>query len=86
LLARAETLNNGIGHSDDANANADASGSGSGSGSGGGDGGAEPPLGVVLTHISADFDTLSSAVGLAKLRNHRLGAQCTFVVLPRGKA
>jgi nanoRNase/pAp phosphatase (c-di-AMP/oligoRNAs hydrolase)/CBS domain-containing protein len=43
-----------------------------------------PPLGVVLTHVSADFDTLSSAVGLAKLRNHRLGANCTFVVLPRG--
>ena len=42
------------------------------------------PLGVVLTHVSADFDTLSSAVGLAKLRNHRLGAICTFVVLPRG--
>ena len=43
-----------------------------------------PPLGVVLTHVSADFDTLSSAVGLARLRNHRLGANCTFVVLPRG--
>ena len=42
------------------------------------------PLGVVLTHVSADFDTLSSAVGLAKLRNARLGANCTFVVLPRG--
>ena len=37
-------------------------------------------LGVVLTHVSADCDTLSSAVGLAKLRNHRLGANCTFVV------
>ena len=50
--------------------------------------GAEPhggmPLGVVLTHVSADFDTLSSAVGLAKLRDARLGANCTFVVLPRG--
>ena len=45
---------------------------------------AGPPLGVVLTHVSADFDTLSSAVGLAKLRDHRLGAQCTCVVLPRG--
>lgn len=42
------------------------------------------PLGVVLTHVSADFDTLSSAVGLAKLRDHRMGAACTFVVLPRG--
>ena len=42
------------------------------------------PLGVVLTHVQADFDTLSSAVGLAKLRNARLGAPCTFVVLPRG--
>ena len=30
---------------------------------------AGPPLGVVLTHVSADFDTLSSAVGLAKLRD-----------------
>jgi len=49
-------------------------------------GSADPgaPLGVVLTHVSADFDTLSSAVGLAKLRNARLGANCTFVVLPRG--
>ena len=49
-------------------------------------GAADPgaPLGVVLTHVSADFDTLSSAVGLAKLRNARLGANCTFVVLPRG--
>ena len=44
----------------------------------------DPPLGVVLTHVSADFDTLSSAVGLAKLRDSRLGAPCTFVVLPRG--
>ena len=41
-------------------------------------------LGVVLTHVSADFDTLSSAVGLAKLRNHQKGENCTFVVLPRG--
>ena len=41
------------------------------------------PLGVVLTHVSADFDTLSSAV-FGEAANHRLGANCTFVVLPRG--
>lgn len=51
---------------------------------GGNIGGWSKNLGVVLTHVSADFDTLSSAVGLAKLRNHQLNENCTFVVLPRG--
>jgi hypothetical protein len=51
---------------------------------GGNTGGWSKNLGVVLTHVSADFDTLSSAVGLAKLRNHQLNENCTFVVLPRG--
>jgi hypothetical protein len=46
------------------------------------EGRAAPPLGVVLTHVCADFDTLSSAVGLAKLRDSREGAACTFVLKP----
>ncbi|CAN0054678.1 unnamed protein product [Ectocarpus sp. 6 AP-2014] len=44
------------------------------------------PYNVVLTHLSADFDSLAAAVGVAKLWNaeDRKASVPTYVVLPRG--
>eukprot|EP00639_Heterosigma_akashiwo_P010292 CAMPEP_0206378794 /NCGR_PEP_ID=MMETSP0294-20121207/10954_1 /ASSEMBLY_ACC=CAM_ASM_000327 /TAXON_ID=39354 /ORGANISM="Heterosigma akashiwo, Strain CCMP2393" /LENGTH=302 /DNA_ID=CAMNT_0053827507 /DNA_START=96 /DNA_END=1000 /DNA_ORIENTATION=- len=41
-------------------------------------------INVVLTHITADFDSLASAVGLAKLWSLQDPFTKTYVVLPRG--
>eukprot|EP00903_Cladosiphon_okamuranus_P008796 g8425.t1 len=42
------------------------------------------PYNVVLTHLSADFDSLAAAVGVAKLWNMDDPEVPTYVVLPRG--
>ncbi|CAM9363713.1 unnamed protein product [Scytosiphon promiscuus] len=42
------------------------------------------PYNVVLTHLSADFDSLAAAVGVAKLWNLEDPEVPTYVVLPRG--
>ncbi|CAN0323113.1 unnamed protein product, partial [Hapterophycus canaliculatus] len=42
------------------------------------------PYNVVLTHLSADFDSLAAAVGVAKLWNLKDPEVPTYVVLPRG--
>lgn len=39
---------------------------------------------VVLTHTTADFDSLASAVGLAKLWQKESRNTTSFVILPRG--